>query len=582
MGQHPGGFTATGSVKKSIVILAPRFISFYRFEADSLEVKLQLMTNRGAPASLTNLDAIIHSPLATAPLGRGFDEASPMAGYYLESFFKQRGYEATPVFKWEDSEALDRAMKSDPVAVLFSTTFITDPEVLVACLKELRGSTGSTPILVGGQYINKQTRFMRSDGDNRRTQALAEFGVDENDYLLFNDRCDPVLDDCIFIATPQGEHTAARVLERLEKGIMDREDLYDIPNLVLRSPKRGWCFSGKWQEPVDLDRHYTRWNLIDEMPAVVPIRSVLGCTEKCKFCDFRILYPRVIERSAQSIVDEIKLASSRYGSFFNFIDDNVFLTSKRAGNLCELFIKEELDMVWGGFFNADRVNEGNAQQIADSGFRYGLAGLESGDPDHMKRIGKGGDPAEMARGVEMLNSLGVNIDLTFLVGFPGETEETLDATADLINGLPTGNKGYSLFELFPFKLLPGTVADTPYFRRLYNLRGRGSDWSHDTMSYSEVIDRYAPYLFKQVDRTPYYHGNIDAPSWWDTGRRDEAFARRALIAHGFLDNLDDGIIQKRFEDLYRLMVDPQHSGSPPRWSEILADRRRQPTAKLTK
>ena len=563
----------------AVVILAPRFMSFYRFEADSLEVKLQLMTNRGVPASLTNLDAMLHSPLPIPPVGRGLEEASPMAGYYLESFLKRRGYEAVAVFDWDDPGALERAMEVDPVAVLFSTTFITDPRVLEACLRELRQTVGGTPVIVGGQYINKQAWFMRRRGDQRRAAALRELGVEGSDYLLFAKPRDPVLDDCVFVAAQHGEHTAARVLDRLSSSGGPGVDLSDIPNLVLGGAGK-WRYTGRWDEPVDLDTDFTRWDLIDEMPSVVPVRSVLGCTEKCKFCDFRILYPRVAIRSADSIVEEVRAASARGGAFFSFVDDNVFVTHDRATDLCGRFIEEDLGMVWGGFFNVDRVDEENAPLIAGSGFKYGLTGLESGDQRHMERIGKGGDVSMMARGVAMLNELGVNIDLTFMIGFPGETEETLEATARLLNDLPTGLTGYSFFELFPFKLLPGTVADTPYFRRRYDLRGRGSDWSHDTMNYDEVIEKYAPYLFGMVERTPYYHGNIDAPSWWGPRRRDEAFEARAALTVGFLEGADDGEIQRRFECLHALVADEPFR--PPGWREILADRDEQPRGEKTR
>jgi len=563
------------------VIVAPRFTSLRRFGVDSLEVPLRLMTRQGAPASLVHLDAIIHSStLRAAPRGGGLNRVNPMAGYYLESFFKQRGYRAIALFDMNDAAALRRAMRTDPLALLFSTTFVTEPAVLVACLRKLRAAAGPTPILVGGQYIDMQAWFLRTDRSNRWKRDLAELGVASSEYLLFHERSDPLLRKCIFIASAQGEHTAARVLQRLEKGRGASEDLADIPNLVLRDSERGWHHSSVWREPVDLDQDYTRWDLIDEMPSAVPIRSVLGCAERCKFCSFRILHPRVVGRGAASIIDEVKLAMARGVAFFNFVDDNVFVTPERARCLCESLVRAELDMVWGAFFNADRVSEVNAEQIVESGFRYGLTGLESGDPRQLERLGKRGDPGARVRGVELLTSLGAIIDCTFLVGFPGESEATLDATAALINSLPTGGAGHACFELFPFTLLSGTEADTPRFRREHDLRGGGSDWSHATMGSSEVVDRYAPHTFRQVDHIPYYHGDIDAPSWWDPKRRDEAFARRTAITHAFMDSRDDAWIQRLFDDLHRLIADPGRRGDPPRWTEILADREGQSTGMI--
>jgi len=560
---------------RSVVIVAPRFASLARHGGRTCEARFQVMTRRGAPASMVNLDTVINSPLREPPLGAGLVGAGPMAAYYLESFLKTRGFETRTVVAWDGPSSLARAMECDPVAVLFSTTFVTDAATLRSCLREVRSVVGATPIIVGGPLINGQRKALRA-GDSRRARALERFGADRRAELLFGGGGDPALDGCIFVASPQGEHTAIRVLDLIGRG-RGLDDLADTPNLVLRDAAGEWRFTGKWVEPLDLDDDYTRWDLIDELPAVIPVRCGVGCRGRCRFCGFRTLNPRTASRVPRSVIAEMRLAIARGGVFFNMVDEDVLAWSGAGLDLPALLAGEEMNVVWGGFFQASRVTEENADRITASGFRYGLTGVESGHPEQLERMGKSGDLGAVRRGVELLIDGGARIDLTFVLGFPGETLETLESTARFIDSIPRGRKGYAFYELFPFELFPGTTADTPLFRSRHQLRGTGRDWYHSTMSYREVVDEYAPLVFARVGSTPYGHGGEDAPHWWSPSRRDRAFEERCRLSHAFMDNLDDGEIQARFQALYALVADPERSSHAPAWSRILAPRADQPT-----
>ncbi|MCK9460906.1 MAG: radical SAM protein [Proteobacteria bacterium] len=570
----PGGNSAQGQ-GRAVVVVAPAFTSLARFGGDSLEAKLQLMTRRGVPASLANLDAMVNSPISAPPLARGLRRAGPMAAYYLESFLKLREYRALVIVDWDDADPLRRALRADPLAVLFSTTFVTDAGVLERCLAELRREVGTIPILVGGPFVHKQAKQLARAGDGRRAEALRGFCVDVHAQVLFREGRDPALDSCIFVASPHGEHTALAVLSQLARPD-GRRGLAEIPNLVLRDGSRGWRLTGRALEPVDLDGEITRWDLIDELPAAIPIRTAVGCEGRCAFCDFRTLHRRFVARRVSSVIEEMRLAVGRGRSFFDFVDDDIFAPPGGAAGLVAGIEGAGLDIVWGGFFKADRLSEADGAAAVRAGMRFGLTGIESGHPAQLARMGKRLDLDAAQRNLGVLVGAGARIDLCFIIGFPGEDEETLEATAAFIDGAPRGDRGYAFYELFPFELYPGTVADTPRFRRRHGLEGRGTSWSHATMSARDVVDVVAPRVFGRIARTPYYHGGEDAPSWWGSARRDEGFVRRIDLVKGFLGRVDDAEIQTRFAALHALVEDPRVTGEIPRWTEILAARSAQP------
>ena len=171
-----------------------------------------------------------------------------MAGYYLESFLKLNGYDAHAVFEWEDDEQMCQAMKSDPLAVAFSTTYVTDNEMLASCVSALRRVIGTLPIIIGGPYIWKQRLQMLRDGavDQQRVKEWQDIGVDvvAGMFVWAKDRGDSP--EPIYVASEFGEYTLLRILEALTKASLRRE-IVSIPNLVLAT--NDGCWHGRRRTP---------------------------------------------------------------------------------------------------------------------------------------------------------------------------------------------------------------------------------------------------------------------------------------------------------------------------------------------
>ena len=177
-------------IKPAVIILAPN--SFDRVIGRSWENQFQLVTDTNHLASFTNLDIMFNAD-RSAPLDRGWKSTNPMAGYYLESFLKLRGYEALAVFDWENDARLRKAMNLDPIAIAFSTTYITDIQMLASCLKLIKAITANVPLIVGGPFIWKQHLQMMHDGAGRLDNAeeWKQYGIDRHDNLLFGPEVDP-------------------------------------------------------------------------------------------------------------------------------------------------------------------------------------------------------------------------------------------------------------------------------------------------------------------------------------------------------------------------------------------------------
>jgi radical SAM superfamily enzyme YgiQ (UPF0313 family) len=530
-----------------------------------------LRTRSGHLASFANLARLFNSVgLSTAPVASRWKAARPLAGYYLESFLKTRGYDARAVFTLDEAGAWATATAT-PLAVAVSTTFVTTVTELTRTLLRVREGVGpDVPIVVGGPFVWKQhlrgpDGFARRAGFEARPELAHLFGADG----------DPVLRDVVYVASEFGERTLLKLLEAFGRGARTADALSDVENLVLWTAG-GWRLTRRAPEAVDLDGDLTRWDLVDEMPpSDVPVRTSVGCPHKCEFCDFVAVHPRLRLRSVGSIVEELRLVAARGARAVTFADDNALSTPGRARDLARAISESELGLRWGGYLRADAVAVEDAPLLARSGLVFGWCGIESGEPEQLRRMRKRSDPAAARAGIDALTAEGVDVLATFVVGFPGETRSSIDASVAFLNRLRRDARGRVEYLVFPFHVFPASPVDGDDRRREHGLTGLFDRWSHATMSADDVRATWGPHFFRGVDASYSYYGSDDS-LLWSTARRNEAVARRKAVTVAFLDGADDDVVQDRFATLYRsLRFTP---GDPPDWRRHLAPREQQPGA----
>jgi radical SAM superfamily enzyme YgiQ (UPF0313 family) len=552
-----------------VLVVAPN--PFEDAKAPAYESDFWLRTRSGHLASFSNLVRLFNPVGASQPtLVNPMKAARPLAGYYLESFLKTHGYDARAVFALDDAGSW-AAGTATPVAVALSTTFITSVTELARTVARVRSGVGpDVPIVVGGAFVWKQ-RLWGAD----RFAGRAEFEGRPELAPLFEPLGDPVLRDAVYVATEFGEHTLLRLLEAIRRGGRTADELADVENLVLWTPQ-GWRLTRRAPEAVDLDRDFTRWDIVDEMPTtMVPVRTSVGCPHRCEFCDFVAVHPRLRLRSASSIVEELRLIAARGSTSISFVDDNAFSSAGRARTLARAIFESGLGMRWGGYLRADRVPGQDAVLLARSGLRYAWCGVESGDPEMLRRMRKRSDPEAARVGIDSLMDAGVHVLATFVLGFPGETRASVDVSVAFLNAVRRDARAAMDYLVFPFHVFPGSPVDGAERRRELGLTGLLGRWRHATMSAEDVHATWAPNFFRGVEASYTYYGG-DESSLWNAARRNQTIAARKAVTVAFLDGAPDQVVQDRFAALHRaLRFSP---GETPDWRDHLAPREQQPRA----
>jgi radical SAM superfamily enzyme YgiQ (UPF0313 family) len=477
-------------MKRTIGIIAP-FIDRLKVYSD-FNLRLRL-NNR--ELTLAALYEFASKGYAAEQVSRGIDheEQIPAAGYYLEGLLNQQGYDTILTNKY-DIKTLKTIAERDPFAILVSTTMIVTSDSLLELFSSIRTEMPDTHIIAGGIFVWKNYLWYRN-------HLRAPHQSPPESWMLFHpDHAG--MDADVLVVARHGKSSLLDVLAALEKG--RSASFEQIPNLALTGEK-SFTFTKREEEQVDYNEDYTRWDLIQEIPSKLPLRTSIGCPYRCRFCDFYQLFPHIFIRSEKSLSNELKLMKERLGqtsAIIHVSDDNVFINKRRIPDVCNAIAKSGFRK-WISFMRAEEYSETELNLMEQSGLLMGMVGVESGDPGQLERMNKHQKIENVKRGVEQLDAHGISTLLTFVVGFPGENQQTLKNTANFLNTLSLSNS-LACYHLYPLLVEPLSELADHSIRTKWKLEGFMDKWSHFTMNSEDAI--VASYnLFREVNNVPYHY-----------------------------------------------------------------------------
>jgi len=206
----------------------------------------------------------------------------------------------------------------------------------------------------------------------------------------------------------------------------------------------------------------------------IPILSSRGCPYPCNFC----VIPKTNERrwrsrSPENVVREIKFWKKKLKiEEFHFEDLNSTVNDKRTKELCQLIIKEDLDIKWkivAGTKVESIKDEETIELLSKSGCNYISISPESGSKEIMKRIAKPFNYDHALKSVKKMNKEKIFTQACFIIGYPGETNTDLKKTKKMVFDLT--RRGIDEIAVFIITPIPGSniYEDFEGFDSLANL-----------------------------------------------------------------------------------------------------------------
>lgn len=179
---------------------------------------------------------------------------------------------------------------------------------------------------------------------------------------------------------------------------------------------------------LSMDKYYPAVGSYKRKPSFGMITS-RGCPGRCTFCNGDLFGATIRFRSAEKIIEEIKLLQKNYGiKDIVFYDDTFTSNRKRIKDFCNLILQKQMDLTWSCFSRVDTVDFETLQLMKKAGCHQIMYGVESADPQILDNLNKRISLEKVKETVSFTHQAGIATRLSFMIGNPGETEETVKKT----------------------------------------------------------------------------------------------------------------------------------------------------------
>ncbi len=173
-----------------------------------------------------------------------------------------------------------------------------------------------------------------------------------------------------------------------------------------------------------MDKYHPAIGAAKRQPAV-SVLATRGCFGRCTFC-YRIFGKRLRVRSGRKVAEEVKFLQDNYGiKEACFYDDTFTVLKKEVYAFCEALDELKLDITWSCFSRTDTVDEKLLERMKKSGCHQIMYGIESASAQILNNIGKRTTIEESEYAVRVAQEAGLDVRTAFMIGNPGETEQTL-------------------------------------------------------------------------------------------------------------------------------------------------------------
>jgi anaerobic magnesium-protoporphyrin IX monomethyl ester cyclase len=220
----------------------------------------------------------------------------------------------------------------------------------------------------------------------------------------------------------------------------NQKDLLDLDTLPLPAYHKIQGFPGQYQLPIF---NYPK------TPNTSCISS-RGCPYQCSYCDRSVFRRSFRYNSADYLYRHVKFLHDDFGiRHINFYDDQFTFNRQRVAAFCTRMIEEPLGVTFNCAVRAEHVDTELLALMKQAGCWMISLGIETADPDLLAQHRQNPDLDHMARTIRDIHRIGMRVKGLFMIGLPGETEQSFQRTMDYVFSLPIDDVNMAKFTPFP-------------------------------------------------------------------------------------------------------------------------------------
>lgn len=300
------------------------------------------------------------------------------------------------------------------------------------------------------QFLKKNLKVpVMIGGYNLRVYPQESVSVEGPDFGCFN----------------SAYHTLPRLLTELE----GQRRFGDVPGLIYK--ENGRVLMTPYGDDPDFNdypnpaRHLLPNDLYAEFTTERKNFTVMvtskGCTNSCLFCEAG--HTPYNPRSPETVLREIEECYNKFNiREIDFFDYDFCIDRRRIETICDGMIKSRLDISWACRTRVDYVDESLLRKMRAAGCSRIYFGIESGVQEILESLNKGITLQQIRDTIEATHGAGIKALGFFLVGSPGETQETFRRTVKFAKSLKLDYVQFSKLTAKPL---------TPYWRQMVKNTG---------------------------------------------------------------------------------------------------------------
>ena len=325
-------------------------------------------------------------------------------------------------------EAAARDFRPDLVGITANTTQMMAAWEEAAAIKRV---VGDAPIVLGGPHPT----VLPHESAGRPEIDVVVRGEGEATWLELSER----------VAAGQSWAGVAGVTYARDGSIVDEPDRPTLDLSTLPWPA---------YHLFKMDRYTNLQPVMDHIEGYsFPIMTSRGCPYRCSYCS-QIMERRWRMRSPEDVVDEWEWLVRDLGAAeIGVLDDSFNINRQRVLDICDLLIARGLNHVPWIMINGIRANlvdEELMRRMRAAGCVRTAFGVESGNQRILDTIiHKQLTLDQIRRAFAAAKAAGVETIGFFIIGMPGETEETMDDTIRFACELDPLVANFSIATPFP-------------------------------------------------------------------------------------------------------------------------------------
>jgi radical SAM PhpK family P-methyltransferase len=424
---------------------------------------------------------------------------------YLGTYLHRRGHTFDYVNSFQDSKTqlAEKLAKGNILTVAIVTTLYVSALPIIEIIEFTRKYNQTAKIIVGGPFVSTKVRTLSTE--ELEYTFKSTIGAD------------------IYVNSSQGETTLVNIITALKNNL----PLDHIPNILVNTGNSLTTTPIK-KENNKLAENMVNWELFAGGPGdYVNVRTAISCPFACSFCGFPEHAGPYQPTDIPAIETELKgLDALETVKSVHFIDDTFNVPVERFKNLLQMMIENKFAFKWHSYFRCQFADREMVELMKMSGCEGVFLGIESGSDRILKNMNKAADIQKYLKGIQLLKEYGIVTYGNFIIGFPGETEETVQETIRFIE-----TSGLDFFRAQLWYCEP--ITPIWKLRDRYRIQGESFQWSHATMDADKACDLVEKVFLTVKESTWVPQYNFDFDNIWHLTHRGMAMTQLDQFLRSF-------------------------------------------------